>query len=336
MRRKSVTSSEELVRTRAFETGPLPLVVEPAVPGVELKSWAGARQEWLDQQLHTHGGVLFRGFDIGPVERFEEVMRAVWGDLLDYSYRSTPRTQVSGKVYTSTEYPADQSIPMHNEQSYTRNWPMRIAFYSVKCAETGGETPIADSRRVLQRLDPALVRRFEEKGVMYVRNYGSGLDLSWQNVFQTEDPADVEAFCRRSGIEFEWRPNGGLRTRQVCQGVETHPVTGERVWFNQAHLFHISSVPSPLRERLLADLAADELPRNTFYGDGTPIEDETLAQIRAAFDAEEIAFPWEQGDLLMLDNMLAAHARKPFSGTRRVVVGMAKPQGSGPAPAVIA
>jgi alpha-ketoglutarate-dependent taurine dioxygenase len=31
---------------------------------------------------------------------------------------------------------------------------------------------------------------------------------------------------------------------------------------------------------------------------------------------------WEAGDLLMLDNLLAAHGRRPFSGERRIAVAM--------------
>jgi len=303
---------------------PLPLLVRPAVDGVRLKDWSATHRDRIEHLLLTHGGMLFRGFDIGSDAEFEDFMRALYGELLEYSYRSTPRQQVSGRIYTSTEYPADQSIPFHNEMSYTRQWPMKIAFCCVTPARQGGETPIADSRRVLASIPAAITERFIEKQVLYVRNYGEGLDLSWQNVFQTDDPTDVERFCRTAGIEFEWIGLGRLRTRQVCQAVAQHPKTGETVWFNQAHLFHISSLPAVARETLLSTFDERDLPRNTYYGDGSPIEPGALDAIRAAYDEHAVAFPWEAGDIVLLDNMLTAHARRPFVGPRKIVVGMAE------------
>jgi alpha-ketoglutarate-dependent taurine dioxygenase len=117
----------------------------------------------------------------------------------------------------------------------------------------------------------------------------------------------------------------------VCQAVATHPDTGDVVWFNQAHLFHVSSLPPAVRDSLLSSYTEENLPRNVYYGDGTRIELPVLDSIREAYRQETITFPWQEGDVLMLDNMLAAHGRTPFVGARKVVVGMAEafnPQGS--------
>ncbi|HEU0052831.1 MAG TPA: TauD/TfdA family dioxygenase, partial [Longimicrobium sp.] len=267
------------------------------------------------------------------VDEFQRFMLSASGELLPYTYRSSPRTQVKGNVYTSTEYPADQTIPFHTEMSYTSTWPMRIGFLSLIVAATGGETPIADSRRVYERI-PAEVRdRFERLGVMYVRNYTPWMDLPWQNVFQAETREEVDAFCRETGIEAEWIDDDHLRTRQVCQGVAVHPATGEKVWMNQAHLFHVTGQDPEVVEVLVEEFGEENLPRNTYYGDGSPIDSSAFEAIREAYDAEALVFPWETGDVLLLDNMLMAHARSPFTGSRRVVVGMALPHTSGWRPA---
>ena len=328
--RKSVSVSQEaLVQTRLLQPDqPLPFVIEPVVPDIGLTAWATENRDLILTHLRDHGGILFRGFNVHGIDDFQHFIKSVGGDMLEYAYRSTPRNQVSGKIYTSTEYPADQWIPMHNEMSYSRSWPMKIGFFSIKVAEDGGETPIVDSRKVFDRIPSDIRDNFRQKQVMYIRNYGEGLDLPWENVFQTDSKAEVEAFCRDHGIEFEWKDGNRLRTWQICQAVVDHPDTNEPLWFNQAHLFHISNLPAPVQESLLSTFGDHGLPRNACYGDGSTIESEALDAIRAAYAETMVLFPWQMHDVLLLDNMLVAHGRAPFTGTRKVVVGMAETMSS--------
>ncbi|GLH79076.1 hypothetical protein SSBR45G_39850 [Bradyrhizobium sp. SSBR45G] len=282
-------------------------------------------RDMIERQLYASGGILFRDFQLDGAEAFRSFAAGFGHPLLTYEFGSTPRTQVSAGVYTSTEYPPHQSIPLHNEQAYTRDWPMKIWFYCQQPAQQGGETPVADSRLIHRDMPAAIRKRFADKGVMYVRNYGSGLDVDWRQVFGTESKAEVERYCATHSIVCEWKDGDELRTRQVCQGIAVHPVTGDTVWFNQAHLFHVSSLAPDVRESLL-DIVGDplELPRNAFYGDGSPIDDETLTTVRGVLERHKIVFPWQAGDVVMLDNMLTAHAREPFKGPRRVIVAMAQ------------
>ena len=304
---------------------PLPLVVRPAVKGMDLVEWAGANVSFIENYLLRNGAILFRGFGLKTSSEFERMIEAVAGSLLDYSYRSTPRHVISGRIYSSTEYPAHQSIPLHNENSYSRSWPMKLAFFSLQVAEQGGETPIADSRKIYDAVPPEIRECFVRKGLMYVRNYGTGLDLPWQEVFQTSSRAVVEDYCRKAEMEFEWVSDAQFRTRQRCQVVERHPVTGEMVWFNQAHLFHVSRLQAEVREWLLTAFGEQNLPRNVYFADGSPVEAAMLEEITRVCDQQSIVLSWNEGDVLMLDNMLTAHGRKPFVGTRKVVVGMAQP-----------
>jgi len=320
--RKGIALSESsLARETTINGGPLPAVFEAAVEGLTLASWGQSNVELIRRKLGTVGAVLCRGFKEPTIEEFQEFLTIVAGELFDYSYRSTPRHQVSGKIYTSTEYPAHQKIPLHNEMSYTRQWPMVLGFLCLQPAASGGETPIADSRKVLARIDPEIRNRFATHQVQYVRNYGDDLDLSWQEVFQTDDRAVVEDFCRSAGIDWEWKSEQRLRTSQVCQAVAEHPQTHEQVWFNQAHLFHVTSLAPDVRAALI-NSSGGELPRNTYYGDGSEIEEDDLNHVRAAYDRETVTFPWQQGDVLVVDNMLVAHARNAYQGKRTVVVGM--------------
>src|SRR6185503_12140811 len=213
-KRKAITLTQDALAIERLlrADSSLPLLLEPAVEGVILSQWAVGKTDFISEKLRSNGGILFRGFKVGTVEEFELFLQSLVGDLFHYSYRSTPRTRVSGRIYTSTEYPQHQTIPLHNEMSYSRNWPMVIGFCCLEAPSNGGETPIADSRKVFQAIQPEVRDRFIEKGVMYVRNYGDALDLSWRDVFQTTDQAEVETFCREAGIDFEWKGENQLQT----------------------------------------------------------------------------------------------------------------------------
>ncbi len=304
----------------------LPIMISPSYPGQPLLEAFGELRADIESLVARVGGVLLRGFDVPSVDDFQQFAAAFGHPLLSYEFASTPRSAVSSGIYTSTEYPAHQHIPLHNEQAYTREWPMKIWFHCVTASPEGGETPIADSRAIYRRM-PAEIRERFAPGILYVRNYGD-FDMPWQKVFNTEDRAEVEAFCQRAGIRCEWKPDGDLRTTQLCQSIETHPVTGEQVWFNQGHLFHVSNLQPEVRESLEELLDPEDMPRNVFFADGSPIDDAIFDEIRGVLADETVMFPWQAGDVLMLDNMLVAHARTPFKGPRKVVVAMAEGHGN--------
>jgi alpha-ketoglutarate-dependent taurine dioxygenase len=327
VRRRAVSASQEgwVKASPLFPEGPSPLVIRPNIEGVDLIAWAERNQDFIRQNLFAHGALLFRNFDDGSLFRFEELIKTTSGDLMEYHDRATPRSQVSGKVYSSTDYPPEHHIELHNESSYAFTWPRRIFFYCVIVAREGGQTPIADCRRVFHRIDPAIRERFIEKKVRYVRNFGEVFGMSWQTVFQTEDINVALEYCRKNNVDVEQRDNGRLRTSQVRGAVATHPETGETVWFNQATSFHTSTLEPAVREALLEQVKEEDVPKNAYYGDGSVIEDSILEALREAYREETLVFPWQTGDVLMLDNMLMAHGRRPYVGPRKVVAGMAGP-----------
>jgi alpha-ketoglutarate-dependent taurine dioxygenase len=324
VKRKALNvTAEEMVKTSYLEAGSdFPLVMEAGIKGVNLSQWAAGNRERVERELLRHGAILFRGFNVGSVEQFEEFAKAISHELLDYKERSSPRSLITKGIYTSTDYPADQAIHFHNEQSYTQSWPMKLWFYCVNPADEGGATPIADARKVARLLSTETVNKFAEKKVMYVRNYSDGLGLPWQDAFQTTDRREVERHCRQNFIEFEWKDGNRLRTRQIFETLVIHPKTDELLWFEHAAFFHISSLAPAMRDSLLAEYETDELPFNTYYGDGSPIEDSVLEEIRAAFRKTAVLFSWQRLDILLIDNMLTSHSREPFVGPRKILVAM--------------
>jgi alpha-ketoglutarate-dependent taurine dioxygenase len=301
-----------------------PLVIEPNIDGINLGNWVTNNKEYIQTQLAKYGAILFRNFPVESATKFEEFAYAASanGELFD-EYGDLPRDDPGAKVYHSTPYPADKSILFHNESSHMHRWPMKIMFYCVQVAERGGSTPILDCRQVYQALDSNIIKKMTEKKLMYVRNFIDGLDVSWQQFFGTTQKERVEEYCRMAQIDFEWKGKNQLTTRTRCPAVVRHPYTGEVLFFNQIQLHHISCLDQAARASMLAMFCQHDLPRNVYYGDGTPIEDSVISEISAIYDQLAMRFQWKPGDVILLDNMIKAHARDPFEGQRKILVAMA-------------
>ncbi len=298
-----------------------PLVVYPKINGLDPIEWAKGNQDFIQTRLLEHGAILFRGFKVASASEFEQFALASCPGLFG-DYGDLPREEIGGNVYGSTPYPSDLAILPHNESSQMHRWPLKLWFYCAKAAMQGGETPIVDCRKIYKSLDPALRGKFAEKGLMYVRNYVQGFDVTWQEFFRTSDRSDVEAYCRGVGMDFEWKGVDGLRTRQICPAVAAHPKTGQTVMFNQIQAHHVSCLEPSTREALLSLFKIEDLPRNVYYGDGSVIEDSVVDAIREVYRESAVSFPWQVGDILMLDNMLSAHGRNPYTGPRKIMVAM--------------
>jgi amino acid adenylation domain-containing protein/FkbM family methyltransferase len=325
--RERVAVSDE----RLVEAGPLypdrhfPLLVQPGLEGVCLKTWLSDHRDLVEEWLSQSGAILFRGFALNSDEEFESVISCVSPEMLEYRERSSPRSQVRGNIYTSTNHPASQGIFFHNENSYQISWPMKIAFFCASPALEGGYTPISDCRKVYERIKPEIRNRFRDKQVMYVRNFSEEIGLSWQTAFQTSDKSVVERYCRQSGIEAEWVDGGRLRTRQIRPAIIQHPRTKEPIWFNHAAFFHVSTLEPVTREVILNGYSEESLPNNSYYGDGSQIEDGVLEEIRDAYRQESVTFPWRRHDLMLLDNVKIAHGRTSYEGERVILVAMMDP-----------
>jgi alpha-ketoglutarate-dependent taurine dioxygenase len=336
------TQTLEIESGQLAELAGRKMILTADVADNDAASWIDGRALAIHRLFKQEGALLIRGLIIQGSKKLERILAAVFNDeMLEYKYRTTPRTKMRGRIYTSTEYPADQTIMLHNENAYSNRWPMNIAFYCVKPAATKGATPFADSRVIYRKIPAEIRDEFERKRLLYTRNYGD-IDLPWAEVFQTRDKNVVGQYCEQNGIRYEWLSDDRLRTWQINGASCFHPRTREKVWFNQAHMFHISSLDVETRESLLNVMSVEDLPKNVYYGDRSSIDAAYITEIRKVYENNMVVFPWQEGDLLLLDNMLFAHGRQPFTGERRILAGMSgamesdderlQAVGNGPAP----
>jgi len=294
-----------------------PLVLEPAAPGVDLAAWAAGREGEVGASLLARGAILFRGFDILDAPRFERAATALMGPL-DASYPELARTEEDRLSFRPTPYPSDEPIPFHNEGAHRPQFPLRQAFACLRPADEGGATPLAPAARVLAELPADLRRALEERGLLYERRFVEGLDTPWREFFGTEDRGAVERACEAGGTRIEWLPSGP-RIRRRCRVFRRHPATGAEVPFHQLLTHH----PALLPPRLRADMAGAGGPlRDARWGDGAAIADDDARRVAAVYERAALRFEWRAGDLLVVDNLLAAHARDAFRGARSMLVAL--------------
>ncbi|MGS0897011.1 amino acid adenylation domain-containing protein [Burkholderia stagnalis] len=318
----AVQVERPLVRTSTDAAlGQLPVFVEPNVSDLDPIAWASANRRFIDELLQRHAMILFRNFNLPDPRAFEAFAEAMSPGLYG-GYGDLPKKEGGERTYKSTPYPEKEMILFHNESSHLDRWPRKQWFYCELPSKVGGATPVVDCRRMLRELPAGMVEKFERLSLSYVRTFTTGLDVPWQAFFKTDSRDEVEARCRAAGMDWAWLDNNELQIRTAAPAVITHPQTGERCFFNQIQLHHPYFLKPEVRADLLKMVGAARLPRSVRYGDGSEIEEPVLAELSRAYEACAIRFAWQPGDVAMLDNMLAAHARDPYEEPRKIVVAM--------------
>jgi alpha-ketoglutarate-dependent taurine dioxygenase len=309
---------------------PIDVELQPGRPpllraesGGDPSTWATEHREALRAVVAEHGSVLVRGLGLRDAAEVGAVFRRLATGLMTEKEAFAPRHAYSDGVYSSTKWPANQQMCMHHELSYRLEFPGLMLFACLVAPAQGGATPVADSAVVLDSLPAELVERFERHGWLLTRTFNDEIGASYAEAFGTDDRSAVESYCRSNAIEFEWQPDGGLRTRQRRIAVVRHPATGQRCWFNQIAFLNEWTLAPEIREYLVDVYGADGLPFNTWFGNGDPIGADVVDLLNEVYEANTAREPWQAGDLMLVDNIRTAHSREPFEGPREVVVALA-------------
>lgn len=314
--------------TKTIEAIGLPLVVQlDDMDKDAFIAYYRQNENEITRKLSKSGALKFTGVSINSLQDFQHIVDSISSKFLNYIDGNSPRTKLSGNVYTSTEYDKTQKITMHNELSYSAKWPNKLFFSCLQPAESGGETLIADSREIYRKMSRSIVSEIEARGITYIRNLhgGMGMGPSWQDTFETRDKAQLEQYCTSYGIDFEWRDHDMLRLKQFSKGVIEHRQSGEKLWFNQIDQFHPCHLGEEMFETIMIMYGDEQnFPMYVTFGDGKAIDKKIVQEILDTIDQVTIYPPWQKHELMIVDNELVCHGRNSYTGDRRVLVAMSE------------
>ncbi|KAI3786126.1 hypothetical protein L1987_45256 [Smallanthus sonchifolius] len=268
-----------------------------------------ANRTWLDSLLHRSGAILFRGFHVSSASDFNDVVEA--SGYEDFSYGvggAGTRTKVVGRVYTANEAPPDQNIPFHHEMAHAPVYPSKLFFFCEVEPGKGGETCIALSHVIYERMrqkHPKFIEEMEEKGLIYTRYVGeesdpsSPIGRSWKEVFMTEDKAVAEERAAKLGMKLEWVEGAVKVIIGPKPGFRYDEVKKHKIWFN--------GVVGGFKDKL-----NDDPSKGVVFSDGKPLPTDVPGDCSKIFDEECVALQWRKGDVLLLDNLAVLHSRRPL------------------------
>jgi hypothetical protein len=315
------------------------LELKPSNDSGRIFDWCNDNREFIEEALLNYGGIVFRGFNLKGNE-FRKITDIISPNpALSYTAGIAPRKNFGDGVYLSTTIEKRCEIPQHHEMSYFRKWPEKIFFYCEMPSDSGGETTVASTRRFMKKIDKNIINSFEKKEVLYLRNYIEGINSNWKDSFETDKKNEVEKICKSLNMNFEWLGNENLRTKNIAQGIAIHPITKEKLWHNHAHVYNMfcgnygqltptlrmtkTAYTNEILEKMM-NLSHENLPANTYYGDGEIFESDIIEEIFNIFNEEKVGFIWNKGDFMLLDNMLAFHGRNPYEGDQRKILTILK------------
>lgn len=338
-----------------------PLVITPKSSDQQslsfLSSFTKHNQDWIDDMLLRYGALLFRGFDITTAQDVEDVLLSYEEDKLSSTYRGTSPRHTQGNteyVFSAAEVPSHFPIAQHIEMSFLPAPPKKLFFGALKAPRAiGGETALADFRKVYQALPKKLRQKLQSKKLRYTRthkNVGERMThdvaamMSWSELFGTNNKTEVERLTAAENTPMRWegRNHDIFVSEFETEAFQLHPQTDETVWFNHAQVFHWTSFPAELfaafrrtrdlryltRAVLIGSLALikygilrQKMALHVAFGDGTPLSVWEMHQIRKAVHQNTVYNRWEQGDIVMIDNYSTSHGRQPtYDKGRNVVV----------------
>ena len=288
----------------------------------QVHEWLGENKERLLEQLSRHGAILFRGLPVNSDSDFDSVIQSFGLKNFTYaeSLSNAVRRNRTERVFTANEAPASVSIFLHHEMAQTPVYPSKLFFYCEQAAISGGATPLCRSDILLQELTkqaPEFVAACLKLGVRYsnvmpnIDDLESGQGRSWRSTLSTDDKSAAEDKLRKLGYQWEWLEQDSLRVTTAVLPAVRETDNGRQVFFNQL----IAAFRGWKDTRNAAE-------KSIRFGDDSEISEEAMAKAIQIGDELSFDMPWQSGDVVLVDNFLVMHGRRPFEGQRRVLASL--------------
>ncbi len=290
---------------------------DDSLAGPKLSSWVQSHKQELESQLDQHGVVLFRGFPINSAETFDAFAAAF--DYPSFTYKESlsnaVRINFTERVFTANEAPPEVEIFLHHEMAQTPLSPDKLFFFCKSAAETGGATPVCRSDLLFSALaknHPQLATEFEAKGLKYTTGMPaaddalSGQGRSWKSTLSVETAEQAEAKLKELGYSWQWQTDGSLRATTPILPAVRELSNGRKSFYNQLIAAYLGW-----------EGVQEDPSRAVTFGDDSKIPAAALQQIVALAEQFTFDVAWQDGDVALVDNKLAMHGRRPFSGNRK-------------------
>jgi alpha-ketoglutarate-dependent taurine dioxygenase len=287
----------------------------------EATSWISSNLLTLQTELNCTGAILFRGFPVTNAQTYDDFFSAFGYPNFTYkeSLSNAVRINYTEYVFTANEAPKDVEIYLHNEMAQTPIYPERISLFCEEAADNGGATVICRSDEIYKQLvefDPETTNKLEQVGIKYTTimpgedRPESGQGRSWRSTLSVSDVAGAEEKLKELGYTWQWLEDGSLKA-QTAALPAIRTLQGDRkVFFNQ------------IIAAYKGWQGVNEDPSVALcFGDNTFFTKSYLDKVVSISESVSYNIDWQNGDVALVDNNLAMHGRRPYSGeTKRKVL----------------
>ena len=137
----------------------------------------------------------------------------------------------------------------------------------------------------------------------------SPVGRGWKSTFQAQDVETAEKHAKNLGVSLEWLENGDVKTKSpVLPAFKTISKNGRKVWFNSIVAAYTGCIDS-----------RNNPAKSVTFGNGNYLPEKDILTAAEIMNKNYVAIPWEEGDVMWIDNNQVLHSRRPnFTPPRKI------------------